>query len=123
MYSAISGLFGLVSGVLQKYFTSEDDKEKLAQALAEIKSLPELQESQQIDADNAEAKSSSVFVSGARAMEEWCFGIASFYFLVVVPLFHSINVLLPTIPIYNANIVIFTNMALMGINKYVNLRQ
>lgn len=120
MYTAISGLFGLVSGVLSKYFTSEDDKEKLEQAMAEIKALPELQQSQQINVNNSEAQSKSAFVAGARPLEEYMFGIASFYCLFIQPFFSGIGIHLPIIPQQNMYMIFSANCGLMGFRYWVN---
>lgn len=120
MYSSITNLLGLAGNVLSKYFTSKEDKEKLDQAQAEIQALPEYQELAQIGVNSSEAQSKSSFVAGARPLEEYMFGIASFYCLFLQPLFSGFGIHLSAIPQQNMYMIFSVNCSLMGFRYWAN---
>ena len=79
----IAGIVEAVGKVADDLFTS--DKERLA-AEIEMRKLDQAIDLAQIDVNKEEAKSSSVFVAGARPFIMWTCGVAFAYAMVLEPL-------------------------------------
>lgn len=79
----IAGIVEAVGKVADDLFTS--DKERLA-AEIEMRKLDQAIDLAQIDVNKEEAKSTSVFVAGARPFIMWTCGVAFAYATVLEPL-------------------------------------
>ena len=83
----LTALIPAVSGILDKFIPDADTKQKLSFELATMteKHLQELNKAQ-IDANIAQAKSPSIFVSGARPAIMWicALGLLTQFFLMPI---------------------------------------
>ncbi len=69
----ISSVLTDITEVVEKYFPSESDKEKIQMMAQEIQDKLPLA---QIGVDAIEAQNTNVFISGARPFVEWVCGIS-----------------------------------------------